>query len=146
MSIVLKTADAHKNQLNDQEIRREFDSIQTGLNESDIVFHEGTVNFVFVKGIYLHDERKMVTPCVFVNKCGKPICELHGVLRLKFTARNALIAKTTIDFDSRFMGTIKEDEALLVHLNIPVKGLLRDETFMFGDVSGTFEEVRVTEA
>ena len=146
MSILLKVADAHINQLIDQEIKKEFDSIQSGLNENDFDFKEGTVNFVFVKGVYLHTERKMVTACVFVNKFGKSINELHGVLHLKFVDRAALIAKATIDFDKEFMGTLEPDQALLVHLNIPVKGLEMDETFTVGDISGSFDGIRVTEA
>lgn len=146
MSILLKVADAHINQLSDQEIKKEFDSIQTGLNENDFPFKDGTVNFVFVKGVYLHAERKMVTACVFVNKYGKTISELHGVLRLRFNDRNALIAKATVDFDKEFMGTLDPDQALLVHLNIPVKGLEKDEMFTVSDISGSFDGIRVTEA
>ena len=42
------------------------------------------------------------------------------------------------------MGTLNPDEALLVHLGIPVKGLSNDENFMVSDISGNFEDVRVT--
>ena len=146
MSIVLKVADAHINQLSNPEIKREYDSIQIGLDNNSLIFKDGTVNFIFVKGVYLHTERKMVTACVFVNKYGKPICELHGELRLKFKERNALIAKTTVNFDREFMGQLEQDQALLVHLNIPVKGLETDEVFTISDLSGSFDEIKITEA
>ena len=94
--------------------------------------------------MYLNGEKKMLTACLFVNKMDKPISELHGVLRLGFKSRKAQIAKTTIDFDEPFMGTLNPDEALLVHLGIPVKGLSNDENFMVSDISGNFEDVRVT--
>lgn len=86
----------------------------------------------------------MITACLFVNKIGKPITELHGVLRLCFKSRKAQIAKTTVDFDESFMGTLNPDEALLVHFGIPVKGLSDDENFKISDISGNFEDVRVT--
>ncbi|MGM9972533.1 MAG: hypothetical protein ACI33K_00625, partial [Clostridiaceae bacterium] len=73
---------------------------------------------------------------LFVNKTDKPLKELHGDLRLKFTTKNALIAKTTIKFDENFMGELPEDNGLLVHLGIPVKGLEQDEVFTIKDVSG----------
>ena len=58
--------------------------------------------------------------------------------------RKAQIAKTTIDFDEPFMGILNPEEALLVHLGIPVKGLSNDENFMASDISGNFEDVRIT--
>ncbi len=61
-----------------------------------------------------------------------------------FKSRKAQIAKTTIDFDEPFMGTLNPSDALLVHLGIPVKGLSNDEHFMVSDISGNFEDVRVT--
>lgn len=42
------------------------------------------------------------------------------------------------------MGTLNPEEALLVHLGIPVKGLSNDENFMVSDISGNFEDVRIT--
>lgn len=91
-------------------------------------------------------EKRMLTPCLFVNKMDKPITELHGVLRLRFREeREAQIAKTTVNFDEAFLGTLHPDEALLVHFHIPVKGLSKDESFRIADISGSFEDVRVTQ-
>ena len=110
----------------------------------DLPFQKDTINFVFIKGMYLDSEKRMLTACLFVNKMDKPISELHGVLRLHFKSRKAQIAKTTIDFDEPFMGILNPEEALLVHLGIPVKGLSNDENFMASDISGNFEDVRIT--
>ncbi len=142
MNVVL--AKAHIGQLEDPDIKRELESISEAVNSTQIDYKENTVNFVFIKGIYDHSERKMITACLFVNKFGEPIQELHGVLRLRFIDRSALIAKSTIDFDEPFMGTLKNDEALLVHISIPVKGLDANENFLFSDISGSFEDVRVS--
>lgn len=144
MSIKVTLAKAHQAQLEDVEISKELCSIEEEVNKVDLPFQEDTINFVFIKGAYLHSEKKMLTACLFVNKMDKPIKELHGVVRLRFKSRMAQIAKTTVNFDEPFIGTINPDEALLVHFGIPVKGLSDDENFMISDISGNFEDVRVT--
>lgn len=144
MAIKVTLAKAHQAQIEDAEIKKELCSVEAELNKVDLPFQKDTINFVFVKGMYLDSEKKMLTACLFVNKMDKPISELHGVLRLNFHSRKAQIAKTTINFDEPFMGTLNPDEALLVHLGIPVKGLSNDENFMVSDISGNFEDVRVT--
>lgn len=53
-------------------------------------------------------------------------------------------AKSIINFDEEFMGELKVNEALLVHIGIPVKGLISDSVFLFNDISGNFENVRIT--
>lgn len=144
MAIKVILAKAHRGQIEDAEIKKELCSVEAELNRVGLPFREGTVNFVFIKGIYLDSEKKMLTACLFVNKMDKPISELHGVLRLRFRSKKAQIAKTTIDFDEPFMGTLNPEEALLVHLGIPVKGLKNDENFMVSDIHGNFEDVRIT--
>lgn len=144
MAIKVTLAKAHQVQIEDAEIKKELCSIEAELNKVDLPFQKDTINFVFIKGMYLDGEKKMFTACLFVNKMDKSISELHGVLRLVFKSRKAQIAKTTIDFDEPFMGTLNPDQALLVHLEIPVKGLSNDENFMVSDISGNFEDVRIT--
>jgi hypothetical protein len=144
MSVKVVLAKAHQAQIEDAEIKKELCSVEAELNKVDLPFQNDTINFVFIKGMYLNGEKKMLTACLFVNKIGKPITELHGVLRLCFKSRKAQIAKTTVDFDESFMGTLNPDEALLVHFGIPVKGLSDDENFKISDISGNFEDVRVT--
>jgi hypothetical protein len=144
MAIKVTLAKAHQSQLDDVEIKKELCSVEAELNKVELPFQKDTINFVFIKGMYLNSEKKMLTACLFVNKMDKLITELHGVLRLSFKNRKGQIAKTTVDFDEPFMGTLNPDEALLVHLGIPVKGLSEDENFMSSDISGNFEDVRVT--
>lgn len=144
MAIKVTLAKAHQAQLADAEISKELCSVQEEVNKVDLSFQDDTINFIFIKGVYIHSEKKMVTVCLFVNKMDKPITELHGVLRLGFKNRKAQIAKTTVNFDKSFMGTLNPDEALLVHFGIPVKGLSDDENFMISDIFGNFENVRIT--
>ena len=126
MAIKVTLAKAHQSQLDDVEIKKELCSVEAELNKVELPFQKDTINFVFIKGMYLNSEKKMLTACLFVNKMDKPITELHGVLRLGFKNRKAQIAKTTVD------------------LGIPVKGLSEDENFVISDISGNFEDVRVT--
>lgn len=144
MAIKVTLAKAHQAQINDAEIKKELCSVEAELNKVNLLFQEDTINLVFIKGLYLDNEKKMLTACLFVNKMDKPISELHGVLRLGFADRKAQIAKTTIDFDEPFMGTLNPDEALLVHFGIPVKGLSNNEEFTVSNVTGSFDDVRVT--
>ncbi len=144
MAIKVTLAKAHQTQTEDAEIKKELCSVEAELNKVDLSFQKDTINFVFIKGMYLNCEKKMITVCLFVNKMDKSISELHGILRLKFKKNNAQIAKTTIDFDESFIGKLNPDEALLVHLGIPVKGMSNDENFMASDISGNFEDVRIT--
>ena len=144
MAIKVTLAKAHQAQLEDAEISKELCSVEEEVNKVELPFQENTINFVFIKGVYLHSEKKMITACLFVNKIGKPITELHGVLRLCFKSRKAQIAKTTVDFDESFMGTLNPDEELLDQFGIPVKGQSDEENFKISDISGNFEDVRVT--
>ncbi len=144
MTINVVLAKAHQIQLINKEVEKELADIEEQLNKVNLPFQENTINFVFVNGFYLHSERKLQTVCLFVNKMDKPINELHGAIRLKFNDRMAQIAKTVVDFDEPFLGVLNPDEALLVHLNIPVKGLSNDENFTISDISGSFSDVRVT--
>ena len=144
MAIKVVVAKAHESQLLEEEIKKEYDSISEAYSTAQLSYKEGTINLVFVKGIYVHSERKMVTACLLVNKMEQAIKELHGEVRLRFTKHTAKIAKSTINFDEPFLGQLKRDEALLFHLNIPVKGLESNETFAYCDIEGTFENVKVT--
>lgn len=144
MSIEIIVAKAHQGQLEDVDIKREVESIAKEMAVTDLDYIDNTVNLVFVRGIYKHSERKMITVCLLVNKTKETLIEIHGDLRLKFVSEKALIAKTAINFDESFIGEIKSNQALLFHLGIPVKGLVCDRVFTINDIVGSFENVRVT--
>ena len=144
MPIRIVLAKEHQEQLQDEEIKKEYESIRDAFLSTNLNYQEGTINCIFIKGVYHNDEEKMTAACVFVNKMDKPVKEIHGVLRLKFQSLDAQIAKSTLDFDEDFMGDLAPDEGLLFHINIPVRGLSEDEVFLIEDIEGAFDEVRVT--
>ena len=81
MAINVVLAKAHQQQLSDGDIKKELDSVASEINRVDLSYADGTVNFVFVKGLYDHNERKMITVALFVNKTHSSISEIHGVLK-----------------------------------------------------------------
>lgn len=88
----------------------------------------------------------MNTALVFVNKMGQKISELHGAIHIHTNTEGIQFAKTTIDFDEEFMGVLCDNEGLLVHLNIPVRGLEENRTFTEKELEVQFADVRVTYA
>lgn len=144
MAIKVVLAEAHNVQYQNAAIQEEIKSIENGVNHIELPLTDNTVNFVFIKGNYVHSERRMFTICLFVNKMKETLTEIHGVIRMKFQQKSALIAKTTVDFDKQFIGKLNPNEALLVQIGISVKGLGQDEEFVKSNISGNFSEVRVT--
>lgn len=134
MAIRIVVAKAHQHQLETTQAGEECRRIQEFMQQTQLDYQEGTVNAVFISGSYSDFEKKMTTVCVFVNRTGRVIRELHGVLRLQFQTRKAELAAATLDFDEAFLGRLAPDEGLLVHLNIPVRGLREDEIFSIRDV------------
>ena len=123
-NIRVKLAQAHQMQNRDFDVKKELRSVQEYID-------------------VLHFEMRPAS-MVFINNTGKAIRELHGVVRLKTPNPMIKIAKTTINFDEPFMGIVDDHEAILVHFNIPVKGLEEKREFTGKDFSGEFSEDKVT--
>ena len=137
--IKIVLAKEHEAQLSDPDIQLEIESVSREIKKIESEFKENAVNFVPVKGMYNHSERKMITVCLFVNKTQETICGIHGDIRLSFKELDAEIAKMTIDLDEQFLGETKPNEALLVHFTIPVRGLNEDVDFSNLDFDGVFD-------
>lgn len=147
MSIKVRLAEAHKDQLAMPAVKHELEQVQTGLDQADLEYQDDTVNFIFFTGRYNHEEKFMTTVCAFVNKIDRPISELAGEIRMQFVDHEeADIAVARLEFDEPFMGILEPDEAVLVHINIPVRGLTEDKVFNIADMRGRFDNVRVTYA
>lgn len=144
-SIKIVVAKAHEAQLSDPEAQLEIKSVSRAINkmESELEFKKNAITLVPMKGMYNHNERIMNTVCSFVNKSPYTICELNGDIHLSFKELDAEIAKMTIEFDEQFIGEIKPNEALLVHLRIPVRGLNTDTDFSNLDFECEFDNVTV---
>lgn len=144
MSIKVKTAKAHSLHLQDADVVKEVESVETELRKAEISFPANQISFLFIKGSYIHLDRTMRTACLFVNTLARPIRELHCIIRLQFVNEQAAIAKMTVNFDEDFIGVLETNEALLVHFGIPVKGLTEDKEFGTTSISGTIQDVRIS--
>lgn len=58
MAIKVTLAKAHQAQLEDAEISKELCSVEEEVNKVELPFQENTINFVFIKGVYLHSEKR----------------------------------------------------------------------------------------
>ena len=74
----------------------------------------------------------------------KPIKELHGEIRINVESKEVKFAKTTIDFDEKFIGILQHNEGMLVHIDIPTRGLCSDTLFTTNELNVQFTNVRIT--
>ena len=81
---------------------------------------------------------------VFINNMEKSIKELHGIVEIEVVNSDVEFARATLNFDEKFMGKVENKEAILIHLDIPVKGLTEDKVFEQNDLEVKFTDVRVT--
>lgn len=137
-------AKAHAGQLADEDVVREMDSVQNYIRKMEYDPEADEIYGVFLRGEYRDFEKRMNAALVFINNLNRPICELHGVLRFAAADEKVQFARTVIDFDRDFLGSVGVEEALLVHLNIPVKGLRENKTFSARELQYVLDDVRVT--
>ncbi|MBD7913265.1 MULTISPECIES: hypothetical protein [Clostridium] len=145
MAIRIKVAKVQEDQLVDEDIKREVDSIQQFFNLTNFEFAEGTVNFVLIKGIYSHIKRSMLVIGVYVNKTDNTVYGISSELNLKFNNLEADIMSINTTFPEEFVGKLDVDDGLLVHLDIPVVGLNEDAEFSVKDISGELNNVKLIE-
>lgn len=143
-NISVKLVLAHETQKRDFDIKKELRSVQKYIEGLECELQDNSIQLILLKGFYDNFTKRMTTAMVFINNTGKAIRELHGVLRLTTSDLMIKIARTTIDFDEPFMGIVDNGEAILVHFNIPIKGLEENREFLAKDLFGEFSDIRVT--
>lgn len=143
MTVKVVLAEAHKEQIEDKELKREVEDIQKYFDDNSFKFTPETVNFVFLRGIYRSITKSMLVVGVFVNNTGDSIAGLAAKLQLQFKNRKAVIGTTTMALPPDFLGEIKDNEGFILHIEIPVEGLEKDEQFGFSDVQGSLDEVEI---
>lgn len=143
--IKIVPAKAHKDQMNDHNIRRELDEIQTFFDTRTFSFQDGTVNFVIMRGLYSHIERTMTVVGVFVNTTGKTICGLKASLQFQARAqKDARFGEIALELPRSFLGEIKQNEGFILHLKVPVQGLeATKEMYDAPELTGAVKDVEV---
>lgn len=97
-----------------------------------------------LRGCYSDFSKKTNTVFVFINCLGKPIKEIHGVIRIRVESNEIKFAKATIDFDDEFMGVLQHNEGMLVHIGIPTRGVFADTMFTTNELDVQFTDTRIT--
>ena len=144
-NIKVKLVEAHQSQLKNFDVKKELQSVQEYVNGLEIELENRTVFLVCIQGNYDDFGKRTNTVFVIINNCGKAIRELHGVIKVKSCILHTVqFAKATIDFDEALMGKIENNEGMLVHLNIPTRGLNQNKIFKSTELEVEFTDVRVT--
>lgn len=143
MSIKLKVAELHKQQIDNVEVKKELESIQNYLDKETLEFTDDTVNFVFVKGDYIHKKRAMIVLGVYTNNTNKRVNGIESMLKLKFKNLEAQIAVVSGFYPPEFLGVLEPGEGVLIHLEVPVKGLKEDKTFTTKEIEGYLDNIQL---
>lgn len=127
----------------DPEIQREMESVKAYIDCIDFD-SDPNISVVLLQGRYSDFEKKMNTVIAFVNRLPKAIKELHCVLTIFSEVQGVEFAKAIMNFTEDFMGELLSEDIMLVHINIPVKGLTYDKIFTNKELGYEVNDVRVT--
>ena len=142
--VIVKLVEAHQNQLRDFDVKKELRSIQSYISQLKVELDEKSVYILVLKAIYNNYSKRATTVMVFINNMEKSIKELHGIVEIEVVNSDVEFARATLNFDEKFMGKVENKEAILIHLDIPEKGLTEDKVFEQNDLEVKFTDVRVT--
>lgn len=141
MSIKIKLAKEHQTQANNKDVKRELDEMQKYFDDSSFEFGNNTITYVLIRGYYSDIDKAMNVVGVFVNNTNQSIYGLRGKLELNFKNKNAQIAVASLTFPEEFLGEVKVDEGVIMHITIPVRGLSEDGVFTSSDIEGRFSDI-----
>ena len=143
-NVIVKLVEAHQNQLRDFDVKKELRSIQSYISQLKVELNEKSIYILVLKAIYNNYSKRATTVMVFINNMEKSIKELHGIVEIEVVNSDVEFARATLNFDEKFMGKVENKEAILIHLDITVKGLTEDKVFEQNDLEVKFTDVRVT--
>ena len=88
-----------------------------------------TLYFVPLRGDYMQNTQEMFLFGAFVNRHENPILSFSSRVRVQTDIADMEIATMTLDFPQDFIGILQTNEALVMSLTVPVRGLEEDRTF-----------------
>ncbi len=145
MTVKAVLAKAHEELRDNPTIQHQLTEIQKLLDTRELPMKENTINFVSIQGIYDADKKSIFLISLFINNMTRPVNEIHAELRLHLEREGVQLATITLNFGKEFIGVLNPQEAMMIHLQIPARGLQQDEESFYGDeFVGRLEEVRVT--
>ncbi|GAA0303901.1 hypothetical protein GGQ92_001773 [Gracilibacillus halotolerans] len=124
-------------------MQREMDDVQRELLDKGNRLDEGKIHVIISKGFYKHDKKMMTIATVIVNKTNQDINTLK--MTLKFGLRDnvkAQFAPMNAMLDEEFLGLLKNNQAFILHINVPVKDVGEgDHVFEPRDIVGQIDNV-----
>lgn len=142
-SIKIVFPNRHENQMINDDALHELQDVQNYFDKENIDFDSGEISFVFLKGFYKHIIRKMTVIGVFVNNTDKNIVAFKCSLKLKFKNVPAQIATVHLYLPNEFVGELRPNEGLLLHVDIPVQHLKDDQTCEQSEITGELLDVEL---
>jgi len=137
---------AYKQMYEDSSVKSELLRVQEYFDSTDLEMPNPSLYFVALKGAYTHIKRKLLLVAVFANKTDKNLAAIKATVKLKVAHPTADLADSQVAFPSEFMGVLHPDEAMLVHINIPVRGLEKDQVFEANDFASELTDISICSA
>jgi hypothetical protein len=134
---------AYRDLAEDAEISENLIAVQKYLDSTKLDLDDATMCFVPVKGVYTHISRKMLVTALLVNKTGAVVIEVKSMINLTVDDDYAEIAEITMELPVEFMGELKNDEALLMSMTVPVRNLYHDRVFEAYQFTATMDNTFV---
>jgi hypothetical protein len=134
---------AHLRDNEDEALKAELLSVQKYLDETELDLGAPTLYFVTLKGVYTHISRKMAVTGLFVNRTGKPVEQFAATVGLQTDRPDMEIATIKIALPPEFLGGLEPNQALLLTMSAPVRGLGKDEVFEASQFRSELSDVQV---
>jgi len=120
---------AYDQMYEDSSVKNELLKVQEYFDHTDLEMTDPSLYFIALKGAYTHISRKLFLIAVFTNNTGKLLKAFKATVKLKIAHHTAELAETQVSFPPEFLGVFHPNEGMLVHINIPVRGLEKDQIF-----------------
>jgi len=130
----------------EEALKADLQTVQNYLDETDLKLDTPTLYFVPLRGIYAHIDRKMAITGIIINRHEKPVSELALTIRLKTDVTDMEIAIVKLALPPDFVGNLLTNQALLISLSVPVRGLTEDKTFEAFQFQSELDNVKIIEA
>lgn len=128
---------------NDANSLHELQDVQSYFDRENMDFGNSELVFVFLKGLYRQITRKMTTIGVFMNHSTHGVAAIQCRLKLQFQSLPAKIAPIQLRLPEEFVGVLQPGEGLLLHVDIPVYDLKKDQVFEQSEMYGELSDVEL---
>ncbi len=143
MQVKIKSALAHREQMQDENAQREIAAIQEYVDRCITDLMNNKIYFIPLRGNYVHIKRTMVLNGVFVSTMQEDVVGIAGKLYTEIKESMAEVSSIKFEFPPEFLGKISYAEGFPIHFEIPVKGLGEDMQIPTSAFLCNVDEVKV---